>query len=53
MDMNIEKFNNLLTSEKDDTQLLQAVRKLTSFESPEDVKQVAVDSIPMWISGWA
>ena len=53
MDMKIEKFNALLASEKNDTQLLQAVRKLTTLENPEDVKEATGDAAPMWSGGWA
>ncbi|MBI4787801.1 MAG: hypothetical protein HY782_12215 [Chloroflexi bacterium] len=44
MDMRIDKFNDLLTADKNDTQLLQAVRKLTTLENPEDVKEAAGDA---------
>lgn len=53
MSMTIEEFNALLTSEseKDDSQLLTALRKLTTIEKPEDITALADDSY-VW-TDWA
>ncbi len=54
MDMNIEKFNGLLTSAKqDETQLLTSLRQLTSLENPKDIIDATADSAPLWWEGWA
>jgi hypothetical protein len=53
MSMTIEEFNALLTSEseKDDSPLLTALRKLTTIEKPEDITALA-DDFYTW-TDWA
>lgn len=47
--MTIEEFNALLTSEKHDSPLLAALRKLMTIEKPEDVTALAEDSAQDWM----
>ena len=51
MSLTIEEFNALLTSEKDDSPLLTALRKLTAIEEPEDITKLAADPLQNWM-GW-
>ena len=37
MDMTIEDFNKLMTSEKEDSLLIKALRQLTTTEKLEDI----------------
>ena len=48
--LTIEDFNALLTSEseKDDSPLLVALRKLTAIEKPEDIAKLAEDAPGNW-----
>lgn len=46
----IEEFNALLTSDAEQSPLLEALRKLTAIEKPEDVLALA-DTLSGW-SGW-
>jgi hypothetical protein len=50
MSLTIEEFNALLTSEKDDSPLLAALRKLTAIQEPEDITKLAADPLQSW---WA
>jgi hypothetical protein len=52
MDMNIEKFNVLLTSEKDESELVTALRKLTILGNPEDIVAATTGANVLWSSGW-
>ena len=51
MSLTIEDFNALLTSEseKDDSPLLTALRKLTVIEEPEDITRLAADPLRTWM----
>jgi len=51
MSMTIEDFNALLTaeSEKDDSPLLTALRKLIVIEKPEDITKLAADPLENWM----
>ena len=51
MSLTIEDFNALLTSEseKDDSPLLMALRKLTAIEKPEDITKLAEDAPSDWM----
>ena len=53
MSMTIGEFNALLTSEseKDDSPLLTALRKLTTIEKPEDITAL-IDDLWVW-TDWA
>ena len=48
MSLTIEEFNALLTSEKDDSPLLTALRKLTVIEKPEVITKLAEDAAEDW-----
>jgi hypothetical protein len=50
MSMTIEEFNALLTSEKHDSPLLTALRKLMNIEKPEDITTLAKDAAQDWTS---
>jgi hypothetical protein len=51
MSLTIEEFNTLLTSEKDDSPLLTALRKLTAIGKPEEITKLAADAPDDWM-GW-
>jgi len=50
--LTIEDFNALLTSEseKDDSPLLAALRKLTAIEKPADITKLAADPLDNWMA---
>ena len=48
--LTIEEFNTLLTSDKEESPLLRALRELTAIEKPEDIRALA-DTLSSW-SGW-
>ncbi len=48
MSLTIEEFNGLLTSEKDDSPLLTALRKVTAIEKPEDITKLTEDAPDNW-----
>jgi hypothetical protein len=52
MDMNMDKFSALFAAEKDEPQLVTAVRSLTSLENPEEIVAATTEFAPMWWSGW-
>jgi hypothetical protein len=46
--MTIEEFHALLTSERAENPLVEALRKLTAIEEPEDIAALAVESPIHW-----
>jgi hypothetical protein len=48
--LTIEEFNALLTSDKEESSLLKALRELTTIEKPEDILAL-VGALSGW-SGW-
>lgn len=48
----IEEFHALLTSEKENNPLLEALRKLTTIEAPERIRLLKADEMVEW-TGWA
>ena len=51
MTLTMEDFHALLTSEKDDTPLLTALRKLTSIKKPEEITELRAGTEEVWV-GW-
>jgi len=50
MSMTIEEFRALLTSEKDDSPLLTALRELTAIERAEEIVAAISDVKQWWTS---
>jgi hypothetical protein len=48
--LTIEEFNTLLTSHKEESPLLKALRELTTIEKPEDILAL-VGTLAGWL-GW-
>ena len=48
--LTIEEFNTLLTSDKEESPLLKALRELAKIEKPEDIVALA-GTLAGW-SGW-
>jgi len=48
--LTIEEFNALLTSDKEESPLLKALRQLTKLEKPEDILKL-VGTLAGW-TGW-
>jgi hypothetical protein len=48
--LTIEEFNTLLTSHKEESPLLKALRELTKLEKPEDILTL-VGTLSAW-TGW-
>jgi hypothetical protein len=46
--MTIEEFHALLTSEREESPLVEALRKLTAIEEPEDIATLAVEEPFVW-----
>lgn len=51
MALTIEGFHELLTSEENDSPLLEALRKLTTIEEPENITELAEEPVHNWV-GW-
>jgi len=48
MSLTIEEFNALLTSEKDDSPLLTALREFVAIEKPEEIVAAILESGLVW-----
>lgn len=46
--MRIEEFHGLLESEKAESDLLNALRKLKTHGKPEDIKEIRVSALAVW-----
>ncbi len=51
MALTIEEFHELLTSEENGSPLLEALRKLTTIEEPDDITALAAEPLQNW-AGW-
>ena len=51
MPLNIEDFHAILTSEKDGSPLLMALRKLRDIRGPQQIVALAVEPRTSW-GGW-
>ena len=49
--LTIEQFNVLLTSDREESPLLKALRQLMALEKPEDIRAL-VEVLSGW-SGWS
>lgn len=52
MPLNIEDFHAILTSEKDRSPLLTALRKLRDIRGPQEIVALAKGPLQAW-GGWA
>ena len=50
--LGIQEFHALLNSEKDDSEMLTALRQLRAMERPEEITKLAAEPMQAW-TGWA